>query len=90
MITVWHGLFSLVLVFTGLRIEALPISTVQGIYTISKAENQEIQFPFSCTKPGVDKHVFVFQSLIVQRPIYRPSVLHSRIERTDLSAIHAK
>ena len=40
--------FSLVLMFRRLRIEAAPLSTVQGkcIYKIFKAENQEIQFPF--------------------------------------------
>ena len=47
MFTVWQGLFSLVLMFLGLRIEAPPLSTVQSkcIYTFFKAENQEIQFP---------------------------------------------
>ena len=53
MFTVWNRLFSLVLMFSGLRIEALPLSTVLSkcIYTFFKAENQEIQFPFLCTKP---------------------------------------
>ena len=41
MCTVWHGLFSLVLMFSGLRIEALPCSTVQGMcIQFYKAENQ--------------------------------------------------
>lgn len=34
MITVWHGLYSLVLVFPWLRIDALPLS-VQGKYRVS-------------------------------------------------------
>ena len=61
MYTVWYGLFSLVLMSSGLRIEALPLSTVQGtcMYTIFKAENQEIQFPLLCTKPSIDKHKFL-------------------------------
>ena len=44
MFSVWHRLFSLVLMFPRLKIEALAPSTVQGkcIYTIFKAENQEI------------------------------------------------
>ena len=59
MFTVWHGLFSLVLLFLRLRIETLPLSTVQGkcIYTF-KAENQEIQFLLLCTNPSKDKHKF--------------------------------
>ena len=46
MFTVWNRLFCLVLAFLGLRIETLSLSTVQGkcIYTIFKAENQEIRF----------------------------------------------
>ena len=46
--------------FPGLRIDALPLFTVQGkcIYTIFKAENQEIQFPVLCTKPSKDKDKF--------------------------------
>ena len=58
----WHGLFSLVLMFPGLRIEAPPLSTVQGkcIYTFFKAENQEIQLLLLCTKPSKDKHKFLF------------------------------
>ena len=54
MFTVWHRLFSLVLVFTGLRIEAPHPLTVQGkcIYTIFRAENQEIKFPLLRTKPS--------------------------------------
>ena len=30
------------------------------IYTIFKAENQEIQFLLLCTKPNIDKHKFLF------------------------------
>ena len=77
MFTVWHGLFILVIVFPRLRIEAPPLSTVQGkcIYTIVKAENQEIQFPLLCTKPSIDKHKYVvFQKLVVPIPFYRSSV----------------
>ena len=59
MFTVWHGLFSLVLMFLRLTIEALPLSTVHGKfkYNIFKAENQETQFLLLCTKPGIDKLV---------------------------------
>ena len=48
--------------FTGVRIEAPPLSTVQGkcIYTIFKAENQETQFLILCTKPSIEKHKFLF------------------------------
>ena len=47
--------------FPGLRIEDLSLSTVQGkcIYTIFKAENQEIQFQLLCTKPSIDKQKFL-------------------------------
>ena len=57
MFTFWHGLLSLVLVFFGLRIEALPLSTVQGkcIYTLFKAENQDFQFSPLCTKLSIDE-----------------------------------
>ena len=54
MFIVWHGLFSLVLMFSELRIEAPPLSTVED--TIFNVENQEIQFPLLCTKPNIDKH----------------------------------
>ena len=58
MFTVYHGLFSLVLTFPGLRIEALPLSAVQGkcIYKIFKADNQETEVSLLCTKPSIDKH----------------------------------
>ena len=61
MFTVWHGLFSLVFVFPGLRIGAPPLSTVQVkcIYTSCKVENQKIQFPLLCTKPSIDRHKFL-------------------------------
>ena len=54
MFTVWHELFSMVLMFPGMRIEALPPSTVQGkcISTFFKAENQEIQLLLLCNKPS--------------------------------------
>ena len=60
MLTVWHGHFSLILTFPGLRIEAPPLSTVQDkyIYKILKAKNQETQFLLLCTKPSTDKHKF--------------------------------
>ena len=46
MFTIWHGLFSLVLVFTGLRIEAPPPSTVQDkcIYTFLKLKASRFHF----------------------------------------------
>ena len=77
MFTVWHGLFSLVLIFPGLRIEAPPPSTVQGqcVYILFKAEHQKIHFPLLCTKPSKDKHTFFFfQRLIVPEPICQPAV----------------
>ena len=60
MFTVWHGGFSLVLTFPGLRIKTPPLCTVRGkcIYKIFEAENQETQFPFLCTKPSIDKYKF--------------------------------
>ena len=74
-----------------LRIEAPPLFTVLGkcIYTLCKAENQEIQFSLLCTKPIIDKHNFFYLSMVgspetdlsaisatveSRRPIYRPSV----------------
>ena len=61
MLTVRHGLFSLILVFSGLRIESLPLSIVQGkcICTTFKAEIQEIELPLLCTKPSKNKHTFL-------------------------------
>ena len=61
MFTVWHRLFSLLLRFPGLRIEAPPPSIVQYkcIYTIFKAKNHEIQFMFLCAEPSIDKHKFL-------------------------------
>ena len=60
MFTVWHGLFSLVLDFPGLRIEAPALSTVQvSVYTIHKVENQEIEFPLLRTESFIDKHKFL-------------------------------
>ena len=61
MFTVWHRLFSLVIMFPGLRIEALPISTVQGkcIYTFLKRRTRKFNFVL-CTKPSKDKHKFLF------------------------------
>ena len=59
MFTVWHGLFSLVLMFSGVRIEALPHSQYRvNVYTLFKAENQLIHFPLLLTKPSKDKHKF--------------------------------
>ena len=47
--------------FPGLRIEALPLFTVQGkcIYTFFKAKNQKIQCPLLCSTPSKDKHKFL-------------------------------
>ena len=93
MFTVWHGLFSLVLMFAGLRNEAPLLFTVQSkcIYTIFEAEIQEIQFPFICTKPSIDKHKFLsFKGWYYRGRFYQPSVPHCRIEWVDLSAIRAK
>ena len=58
MFTVWYRLFSLVLMFSGLRIETPPPPIIQSkcIYIMFEAENQEIQFPFLCTQPSIDKH----------------------------------
>ena len=91
MFTVWHGLFSLVLLFPGLRIEAPPLSTVQGkcIYTIFKAEIQEIQFLYyvlnmvqinvsfchsKVVSPGSDLSACHPQHELLIRPIYRPTM----------------
>ena len=46
MFTVWHELFSLVLVFPSLRSSAPMYIQGKCIYTIFKAENQETEFPF--------------------------------------------
>ena len=47
MFAVWQGPFTLVLMFPTLKIDAPLPSKAQGkgIYTIFKAENQEIEFP---------------------------------------------
>ena len=60
MFTVWHELFSFVLAFPGLRIEALPLITVLGkcIYKMFKVDNQKTQFLLLCTKPSIDNITF--------------------------------
>ena len=77
--------------FAGLRIEALPQSTLQDkyVYTLFKAENQEIQFPLLCTKLSKDK-VFFFQRLLVPGRFIGQPCLACTIGATDLSAKHAK
>ena len=65
MFTVWHGFFSLVFTFPGLRIEAMPLS-VQGkcIYKIFEVEIQETQYLLLYTNPSIDKNKFSsFQGL---------------------------
>ena len=59
-ITVWQGLFFLVLTFPRLSIEAQPLFTVQGtcIYKIFIAENQKTQFLLLFIKPNIDKNKF--------------------------------
>ena len=64
MFTVWHGLFPLILMFPGLRIEALPLSKVlrKSIYTIFKRRTRKLSFHSYvpvCTKPSIDKHKFL-------------------------------
>ena len=91
MFTVWHGLFSLVLMFPGLRIEGPPLFTIQGncINTFFKAANQEIQFLLLCTNL-VKIHIsFCLSKVGSPGPINRPSVPHGRIKRTGLSAFRA-
>ena len=68
--TVWQRLFSLVLTFPRLKIEAPPRSIIQYscLYNIFKAENQETQFPLLCTQ------VFFFSRMVVPIMIYRPFV----------------
>ena len=76
--TVWHGLFSLVLKFPGLRIEALPLSTVQGtcLYKIFKAENKETQFPVFIFPKYVnpEAELLAICATLLVRPIYWLSV----------------
>ena len=82
MFTVWFELFSLVLTFPWLRIEALLLSTVHGIKLV-KAENQETQFPLLCTKSfhlskdessEVNLSAIRAQHIVLVWPIYWPSV----------------
>ena len=104
MFTIWHGLFPLVLMFSGLRIEALPTSTVLGksIYTFFLSGEPVDSISHVCNKPSKNRNVFLFQMLVVPGPIYRPPMQHyqfgrfigqacqnSRIEWADLSTKHA-
>ena len=98
MFTVWHGLFSLVLLFSGLRIEAPIPSTVQGkwIYTflkqrtILKQRTSRFNFrSYVLNLVKINKFLF-FQRLVVLRPIYWPLVPseHYQIEQFIGQACH--
>ena len=59
MFTVWHGLFSFVLTFPRLRIAALPLSTVQGVYKQNFLSGEPgNSIATIITKPSIDKHKF--------------------------------
>ena len=88
--TVCRSLFSLVLPFPGLRIEAMPLSKVQGkcICKMFKAENQETQLPLLCTKPSIDKHkLSSFQGWYSRGRFIGHSCLACTVNSADLSAI---
>ena len=76
MFIVWHRLFSLVLMFSGLRIEALPPSTVQGkcIYTFLKWRTSRLNFRSYVLNLVKINISFFFQLLIIPGSIYRPPV----------------
>ena len=82
MFTVWHGLFSLVLIFSTLRIDAPPHPQYRvSEYTFFKTQNQSIQFPLLCTKLSKDKRkILFFQRLVVPGPIYRPAVPSEQLQ----------
>ena len=76
MFTIWHGYFSLVLMFHGLRIDAPPISTVQSkcIYTFLKPKIRKFDFcsyVLNLVKINIS---FVFQRMLVPGPIYQPAM----------------
>ena len=75
MFTVLHRLFSLVLMFSRLRIEALSPSTVQGkcIYTFIKQRTSTFNFR-SCVLNLAMINQFFLSKLLVPGPIYRPPV----------------
>ena len=76
--------------FPGLRIEAPPLSTVQGVYAIFKAENQEIQFPLLSIKPSIDKHKFLsFKGWQSRCQYIGQLCLTNTISSADLSANRA-
>ena len=64
MFTVWHGLFSLVLVLSGLIIEASPLSPVQGTYTCAILKQRIRKFNFrTCTKPSIGNIIFFLSKI---------------------------
>ena len=77
MFTVWYRLLSLVLMFSGLRIEALPhLQYRVSVYTLFlKRRTRKFYFRLLCTKPSKDKHKFFLSK------VGSPSA--------DLSANHA-
>ena len=87
MFTIWHGIF---LGTHELRIEAPPLSTAQGkyiyIYTIFKAENQEIPFLLLCTKTNIDIRKFCLSKV---GSLGANLSTNTRIERFDLWANRA-
>ena len=88
MFTLWHGLFSLVLMFPGLKIKVPPLSTVHGnnIHTIFKAENQEIQYLLLCTKPSIQINISFYHSRVGS--LEADLSANRATQWPDLSAIH--
>ena len=73
MFTVFTDFFLWYSCFPGWELKLLSHPQYKvSVYTLSKAENQKIQFPLLCIKPSKDKQVFFFQRLVVPGPIYRP------------------
>ena len=83
MFTVWHGLFSLVLMFPMLRIEASPLSTVQGKFKYTFLKQKTGKFNFRSYALNLVKiNVFFLQRFVVPGPI----CLARTISSANLSA----
>ena len=92
MFTVWHGLFSLVLMFSGLRIEAPLPSTIQGkcIYVFLKKRTSRFNFRSYILNLVKINISFFFQRLVVLGRIYRSPVPSKHYKFDRLSAKHAR
>ena len=85
MFTVWHGLFSWVLMFSGLGIEASAhpqyrVSVLQGKYIYTFLTWRTSIFNFWCYVLNLVKNNIFFQRLVVPGSIYRSTVLSEYLQ----------